>query len=353
MVNDMEKKFELKSKIKEYTSQITSDIMISSTRKKVQQEYAEHIEDCIYKYVLSGMSEMDAFRKVCDDMGDVGKIRFLLSQVHNNKIQMFLILNFFNPLRKAVSGKNFLKFSLIFLVCAIIITVLCLSNLPSLTLYFERWGRLLETWWFQKQVSWYAMILVLLFVLILFGKLIFSVFCYIIGKIKIYCYFALISICNGYKMRITRLPFASLRKMQGCGDIKICAKEKTYRIHFIDVVMKYRRIITVLNNETYAVSKVLPDELGVYGATLVDGESFYNLYVSAIKSHSLWGNKIKKFPRIEKNDRDIHIILICHPPISQNIIQKNSLKTLLDGEKLESYTYNSVKTFSKSLKQRK
>ncbi|MBQ8746925.1 MAG: hypothetical protein IJZ08_03555 [Clostridia bacterium] len=79
----MEEKFCIREAIDRYTARITRSIRSRRRRNEVRREYAEHIEDTVTEYMLSGMTEEEAFTRAKAELGDETKIGVLLQAVHN------------------------------------------------------------------------------------------------------------------------------------------------------------------------------------------------------------------------------------------------------------------------------
>lgn len=75
--------FILKDEIFRFAHHLACDINSPKRRKEVEQEYAEHLEDAIYYHTLRGMTEEQAFRLACEEMGNTAHIQTLLATVHN------------------------------------------------------------------------------------------------------------------------------------------------------------------------------------------------------------------------------------------------------------------------------
>ena len=118
----MSQAFNLKNEIEKYTAQVTANIMSFRIKKQVKQEYADHIEDSVYRYMLLGFSEKEAFIKACEDMGDINKVKFLLSEIHNNKCQIF-ITNKMKKLRNCFTSKQFYKAVIITFIIIVAATI--------------------------------------------------------------------------------------------------------------------------------------------------------------------------------------------------------------------------------------
>ncbi len=75
--------FDLPREIERYASRICQDIRRGKKRQEVKREYIEHMEDATYRYMMRGMSDVEAFQAACDDLGDMDKMQTLLAVTHN------------------------------------------------------------------------------------------------------------------------------------------------------------------------------------------------------------------------------------------------------------------------------
>jgi len=346
----MSKKFNLQTEIEKYVSKITMDIMSPRKKTQIKREYADHLEDSIYRYKLLGFDEQEAFRKACEDIGEVSKIRFLLAEVHNNKLQLYLVNKILSKLRTFFTSKKFLKILFITLIIFVIAIILCITFMPfvlrfvinSIIIFTSK-----DFWW---RIFKFLLFAVIFFTLIHLLKNLFSVLSYFFGKMFIYIKLIIICLIKRNKIIVKRLPFLSLFGLNKSGDIKIISKQHTYCLHFVDIILKYSRELTILNDDSYAVSKVLPDQLRTNGATLIDGESWFNLYVATVKSNTRNKDRIKKLPELDNQSRDIHIIIVYQNPIVKSRVTQSGIMILNDGDKLGKYINYSYKAFSRLLK---
>lgn len=84
--------FKLEEEIKAYASHITYDIRPLRKREQIKAEYISHFEDSVYHYTLQGYDNEKAFQRVCEELGDVEKIKRMLTIVHKrDKISTFLV----------------------------------------------------------------------------------------------------------------------------------------------------------------------------------------------------------------------------------------------------------------------
>ena len=345
----MSKSFDLKKEIDKYTSKISYDIFSPKKRNEIKQEYADHIEDEVYQLQLLGMNEKEAFYKACENMGDESKTRFLLAEIHNNKLQRFIV-NKIRHLKSYFTSKRFFKTLLISSIVFFVTLIFYISHFSEIMDFAVRLVTFGDSPEFKQRIFTFIFVASLISILILILKSIIPVINYCIGRSI--CYIRLASFClfHRCKFSIARIPFASFRGLNESGDIKIAVDGQIYIIHFIDVIMKYRREVTILNDGFYTVSKVLPDQLHAYGATLIDGESWYNLYVTSIKNHTWDGKRTKKLPNIATDNKDSHILIINPTPIAKSLVRKNGIETMKDGDTIANFTNYSFKGFIRLLK---
>jgi hypothetical protein len=77
--------FDKEASIARLADEICRGIHSRRKRREAAREYTEHIEDSIYHYTLSGMTEEQAFYKACEALGSAELCRELLQGVHNSK----------------------------------------------------------------------------------------------------------------------------------------------------------------------------------------------------------------------------------------------------------------------------
>ena len=77
--------FDKEASIARLADEICRGIHSRRKRREAAREYAEHIEDSVYHYTLSGMTEERAFYKACEALGSAELCRELLQGVHNSK----------------------------------------------------------------------------------------------------------------------------------------------------------------------------------------------------------------------------------------------------------------------------
>lgn len=75
--------YALKDEILRYTHRLVAEIRSPRKREAVREEYAAHIEDAMTAYMLGGMTEEEAFARVCEELGKPTMIAELLGVTHN------------------------------------------------------------------------------------------------------------------------------------------------------------------------------------------------------------------------------------------------------------------------------
>lgn len=88
MSND---KFDLKQEIDRYTARITRGIKSVKKREQVRAEYADHMYDAVLNSALNGTSEEEAFKMICEDLGNESKIYDIIAEIYNKNKIPFLI----------------------------------------------------------------------------------------------------------------------------------------------------------------------------------------------------------------------------------------------------------------------
>ena len=138
--------------------------------------------------------------------------------------------------------------------------------------------------------------------LIIFGFLIFLYFAlpfliYFFSKITLYISLYFKCFAKHYKIKAKRIPFASIAKgITEKEDILIATPTQTYCVHFIDILMKFRRQVTVIDNTKYCITKVVPNKLSRQGTGIFEG-NVTSGYVHTTASLSLENDKIKSYSK--------------------------------------------------------
>ncbi len=173
---------------------------------------------------------------------------------------------------------------------------------------------------------------------------------FVLGKLR--CYISLFMVCliRKYKIRITRIPFASLFRISKKEDIRITVGETEYCIHFIDTPFFLRRQIVIINENVYCITKQTPDSVTRMGYGVFDKGTFIGRYVyAAASSETEWAGT-KKFPAFSDVKGEKHVIMSSPKPIALKVVASNKFEDLYNGSNIGRLLYYSRKGFIKFLK---
>ena len=173
---------------------------------------------------------------------------------------------------------------------------------------------------------------------------------FLLGKIR--CYLSLVFVCiiKRYKIRITRIPFASLFGISKKEDIRVTVGEIDYCIHFIDTPFFLRRQIVIINENLYCITKQTPDSVTRMGYGVFDKGTFVARYVyAAASSETEWAGT-KKFPEFSYVKGKKHVIMSSPKPIASKVVTINRFEDLYNGSNIGRLLYYSRKGFIKFLK---
>ena len=168
---------------------------------------------------------------------------------------------------------------------------------------------------------------------------------------KIRCYISLTAIClfKGYKIRLSRIPFAALFGIRKREDIRISVSETNYYIHFIDIPFCLRRKLVMINENAYCITKEIPDGVAnVGGGFFRDGIFSSRFIVTATQETQ--DARIKEIPEFTHSEKDIHVIISSPKPIASKVVIKNRLEDLYSGSNIGNLLFFTRKGFIKFLK---
>ena len=342
-------RFDLKSEIEKLANSLTADIFSPKKRAEIKREYIEHIEDAVYRYKISGMDDKEAFKKASEDMGDVSSTRFLLSEVHNNKVQLFVVEKVVKKLRTFFTSKLFL----IICITIVVLVLLTVFTWPlALLLFGDIYGYCQALLTNTSLWLTFGVVVALVVALFVFIRFILPMFVYALKKIFIYISLFNICIFSKYQFKLKRNPLASLTKMSDSGDILIIANKKTFCLHFIDIVFPSHRALTIPNDKYYIVTHSLPSRISRYGGSIGANMSGARTIAFGATEHSLEMNSDmqKSFPKVVLEDKVRHVLLIPNMPVEAKYVKNGSRISLSSGEKIGNIIYCSVSYLKKELK---
>ena len=196
------------------------------------------------------------------------------------------------------------------------------------------------------QILGYGTIILFIALLITVYSFVFPLLRLITRRIGLYIRLHFTVARLGFKFKLKRIPLASLFGLRVKEDILIKNKEKTFCIHFIDVVGR-ARVFSIVNENEYNVARTTPDAPKSIGAAYYGGASGAKL--SAVMSSTISSGKTMKFPKFDTSVGE-HIIIIDPLPMEVRYIDGGVPKPLFSGYSAGNITYYEAKDFIKFLK---
>lgn len=231
-------------------------------------------------------------------------------------------------------------------VILIPIIVITVSNIVTIFSYLER-GYDIEKIISIMNLTWIQGLFNIIWMLIVVLLLIrtYHFISFVFKRIVIYFKLSFSCIKFKCKFRLKRFPLASIFKIREKEDILIKNKEKTFCIHFIDVVGR-ARVFSIVNENEYNIARTTPDVLKSMGAAYYGGASGAKL--SAVMSSTISSGKTMKFPKFDTSVGE-HIIILDPLPMEVRYIDSIP-KPLFSGYSVGNITYYEAKDFIKLLK---
>lgn len=204
---------------------------------------------------------------------------------------------------------------------------------------------------------WHSLgILALLFISILF------LFCialpitlYVVKTV--YAYFSLINIClfSKHKIKINGIPIFPSKRSDSDGEITIQTDDGILCLHFINVIYKYHRAITIPNSQEYVITPLVQKKIskqgqGIGGANMSSGNGNRNALIRSTQyTQNRNHDKIKRLPEIRSEDGKKHVLLIPNMPSEANCVINNITVPLSSGQKIGNFTFYSLSQLKKGL----
>jgi hypothetical protein len=204
----------------------------------------------------------------------------------------------------------------------------------------------------DTQIHWW--ILGTIAGLVAFALLILFVFPFILYVItKITTYLSLFFVClkEKHSCKFTRTPFASLGGIKEKADIEIKTSDYKIFVHFIDVPLGFRKVLTFINERSYLVSSSTPGKVkriggGPPGGKFSGGQT--TAFFGSEREASDEDNKYKSIPDFESND--YHYIVITPGYVDAKVIVENGTNDVAAETAVGNITVCKYKTFKKRLK---
>ncbi len=200
-------------------------------------------------------------------------------------------------------------------------------------------------------------ILALLFISILFLFCIALPVTLFIVKV-VSAYISLYNIClfSNYKFKINGIPFLPSKRSNADGEITIKTRDSTLCLHFINVIFKFHRAITIPNPQEYVITPLVQKKLskqgqGIGGANMSSGNGNRNAHIQSTQyTLSRNSDKSKRLPEIDGGDRKKHILLIPNMPSEAQCVINNIAVPLSSGQTIGDFTFYSLNHLKKGLK---
>lgn len=239
--------------------------------------------------------------------------------------------------------------AVIVFVAIVVVAVTPVLNLPLLGLY--SWFEALTlTADFYKTL---ALILGALLLLVIFALWILPVLIYAVKKLYIYISLWFICLFKKHKFRLTRMPFASLKRLSSKGDIRITTNEGVVYLHFLDLIFTTRRALTILSDTSYVVTRTTRGDASHLGRGHIGTKvPFAKTFVVHAERQTLEGDsdKIKRIDAIEKNDGEAHILIIQSLPVESRILIDGAVRPLTSGQDFGALKFYSLPMLKKGLR---
>lgn len=191
------------------------------------------------------------------------------------------------------------------------------------------------------QIIGYANIALIIAGAIIVYAIIFPLLRLILRRIGAYISIFFVCIRSGAKMKLKRLPLASLLRVSAKGDIYIKANGESIHVHFIDVVGR-ARIFTLIDDKKYDICKTVPDRIKGFafgfraGGVMVANSKPY-------KSRSF------SFPDFQEKDGK-HIIVIDPAPMEIRYVDGSVTRHLYSAYSIGNIVFYELSDLLKLLK---
>ncbi|MBQ7344245.1 MAG: hypothetical protein IJW53_05745 [Clostridia bacterium] len=304
--------FDIQKEIEAYAAHITHDIRPIKKRESIKSEFISHIEDAVYHYMISGLNEQDAFKRACDEIGDVEKIKRMLTIVHKkDKISTVL-------------------FPIIYCFALIIAFLPFILSSVKIDYILEQWINL---------ISVVTAIALFCFTILKSYKYLRALFkrVSLIRKIKKICQ------QNNYCFSYDRNYYLSIFGKSSKHEMKIIGKEKTIYIKMF-ACLKRKDIYTLTSINSFFTSNNVNPIFVSYDypsiGSVLKKESERKMYLP--RFYQSRNNYVKEDSINPEVDAEIGadvINILCINPISAKIevVRTNRAEEVFDGDEFKGY----------------
>lgn len=199
-------------------------------------------------------------------------------------------------------------------------------------------------------------LLTVVFVQILLGAyFILPILCFVLRRLYVYISLLFICLKRGYKYELLRSPFSSLLGIKEKADIQITKGDNTYKIHFIDIIFRYRRVLLFTDGCKYVITPACPGKPRRFGGDGTNvGGAFRGRRTMILRSAGYYIDDNveidRPLPDFSKDADSKHILMLQSVPV--DTISKNGKDsiTLTSDVEIGEATFYFTAGFKKFLK---
>lgn len=206
----------------------------------------------------------------------------------------------------------------------------------------------------DTQIHWW--ILGIISGLVVFALLILFVIpflLYILFKIATYCSILFVCIKERHSCKLTRTPFASIVGVSRKADVEIIMNDKKIFVHFIDVPLGFRKMLTIFDENNYQISSSAPGSVkriggGPPGGIFGGGQTtaFYGRERTVADENG----KCKHIPDFERKDNEYNYFVVTPGYVDTKVIIGNGITDVSAETAVGEITVCKYKTLKRRLK---
>lgn len=206
----------------------------------------------------------------------------------------------------------------------------------------------------DTQIHWWILgiigVSVVLALLILF---VFPFLLYIVSKISTYCSTLVVCMKEHHSCKLTRVPFASIAGVSRKADVEIKMNDKIIFVHFIDIPLGFRKMLTILDENNYQISSSAPGSVKRIGGGPPGGKfsggrttAFYGRERTATDENG----KRKSIPDFECKNDEYHYFVVTPGYVDAKVIVGNGTNDVSAETMVGKITVCKYKTLKKRLR---
>ena len=200
-------------------------------------------------------------------------------------------------------------------------------------------------WWILGIVGGLAV----LALLVLF---VFPFLLYILSKISTYCSTLFACIKERHSCKLTRAPFASIAGVSRKADVEIKMNDKKIFVHFIDVPLGFRKMLTILDENNYQISSSAPGSVKRIGGgpSFKSGGGRTTAFYGRERIATDENGKRKSIPDFERKNDEYHYLVVTPGYVDAKVIVGNGMTDVSAETAVGKITVCKYKTLKKRLR---